>query len=136
MQHVDDKNRRLHARCGIQELPDDGCRFQPTQQILVKPLIDCNLDYAIFTHLKLRGSVFRRCRLFDATFDESDLTAVSFDECNLERTSFYHCNLEKTDFSTACNYTINPNDCKLKKTIFSENGLRGLVSHLNIIIKD
>ena len=48
--------------------------------------IDCNLDYAIFTHLKLRGSVFRRCRLFDATFDESDLTAVSFDECNLERT--------------------------------------------------
>ncbi len=98
--------------------------------------IDCNLDYAIFTHLKLRGSVFRRCRLFDATFDESDLTAVSFDECNLERTSFYHCNLEKTDFSTACNYTINPNDCKLKKTIFSENGLRGLVSHLNIIIKD
>ena len=88
--------------------------------------IDCNLDYAIFTHLKLRGSVFRRCRLFDATFHE----------CNLERTSFYHCNLEKTDFSTACNYTINPNDCKLKKTIFSEHGLRGLVSHLNIIIKD
>lgn len=32
-------------------------------------------------------------------------------------------------------FSIDPNTCRLKKAIFSESELRGLVAHLNIIIR-
>ena len=68
-------------------------------------------------------------------FDNADIKNSIFEHCNLERASFAGTNLEKVDFSTAFNFSINPAACKLKKTVFSEDNLRGLVDHLNIIIK-
>jgi hypothetical protein len=42
--------------------------------------------------------------------------------------------LEKTDFRTARNYSIHPEKNKLRKTRFSNDGLAGLLSHLDLLI--
>jgi len=93
------------------------------------------MDYVSFVQLKMKKSLFIDCNLHEAYFDEADLTASVFKGCDLLRTSFNKTNLEKVDFSTSFNFIINPGGNRLYKTIFSEEGLRGLVAHLNIIIK-
>ena len=96
---------------------------------------ECCLDYANFLALKLWKTQFRSCKIMEANFDEADLTSAVFDDCNLERTSFVHTNLTKADFTTAYHYTLHPDHCRLKKTKFSEQGLRGLVEHLDILVE-
>lgn len=96
---------------------------------------DCQMNYANFSTCKLHKTTFQKCNLYEAYFNEADMTASVFEECNLERTSFFQANLERVDFSTAFNFYIDPNTCRLKKAIFSESELRGLVAHLNIIIR-
>lgn len=73
--------------------------------------------------------------MYETYFDDADIKNSIFEPCNLERASFAGTNLEKVDFSTAFNFSINPAVCKLKKAVFSEDNLRGLVDYLNIIIK-
>ncbi len=94
-----------------------------------------HLVYTNFSGIKLRNIIFRNCKLNEASFDDADISSSVFDNCDMDRASFGGTNLEKVDFSTAFNYIINPTQCKLKKTIFSESGLSGLVAHLNIVIK-
>jgi uncharacterized protein YjbI with pentapeptide repeats len=54
----------------------------------------------------------------------------------MERASFAGADLERANLSAAFNFAIDPRACRLKKTVFSRYGLEGLVSHLNIVIKD
>lgn len=94
-----------------------------------------HLNYASFIRVKMRESHFVDCNLTESYFDDADIASSVFDNCDLTKASFHGTNLEKVDFSTAYNFAINPTVNKLKKTIFSENELKGLVAHLNIIIK-
>lgn len=94
------------------------------------------LNYANFFGLKLRKIQFKECNLTEAYFDEADITSSVFTKCDLNRTSFFHTNLEKVDFSSSYNFSINPTTNRLKKAIFSGQDLRGLVAHLDIVIKD
>ena len=94
------------------------------------------MNYASFFKLKIRKSNFIGCNLNEAYFDETDLASSVFDDCDLMRASFHGTNLEKVDFSTSHNFSIDPTSNRLKKTIFSSSGLKGLVSHLDIIIKE
>lgn len=97
--------------------------------------IKSQLDYANFSGIKLVNTSYKECKIKEASFDNADISKSIFERCDLHRTSFIGTNLEKVDFSSAFNFSINPNQCKLKKAIFSESGLRGLVDHLNIEIK-
>jgi uncharacterized protein YjbI with pentapeptide repeats len=92
------------------------------------------LDYANFMAVRLHGTEFVGCRLTEACFDEADLGNSVFDDCDLSRSTFHRTDLQKVDFSTSFNFTINPNECHLRQTVFSESGLRGLVAHLDIEI--
>ena len=94
------------------------------------------LNYANFYGIKIRNCSFICCNLYEACFDEADLTSSVFDRCDLSRTSFFKTNLEKVDFSSAFNFSIDPSTNRLKKTVFSEQNLRGLVAHLDIVIKE
>lgn len=94
-----------------------------------------NMDYVNFVGVKMHKAKFTDCNLNEAYFDDADIASSVFDKCDLTRTSFFRTNLEKVDFYTSSNFTIIPTDCRLKKTIFSEQELRGLVSHLDIEIK-
>ncbi len=94
------------------------------------------LNYVNFVGVSLRSTQFIDCNLNEAYFDEADIAFSIFDKCDLARASFFKTNLQEVDFSTAFNFTINPEINKLKKTIFSEQDLRGLVAHLDILIRE
>lgn len=95
-----------------------------------------NLSYASFIGVKMKSAKFVACSLNETYFDQADVSSSVFDRCDMERTSFYQTNLEKADFSTAFNFTIDPVSNRLKKAVFSVEGLKGLVSHLGIVIKE
>lgn len=96
---------------------------------------DCRMEYTLFVGTRLRKLKIKNCSLQNAVFDRADIAGSRFPECNLDGASFVGTHLEHVDFSEACNYTLRPGECHLQKTIFSESGLRGLVSHLNIVIR-
>ena len=97
--------------------------------------LDSDLSYAIFERAKIRRSKFTRCNLQEAAFFDADLTECEFADSDLLRAGFQGANLTKADFSSARNYSIDPSHCLLKKTVFYEHNLRGLVEHLDIDIK-
>lgn len=93
-----------------------------------------HMQYASFMGIKMKNAYFDNCIIHEAYFEDTNLTSSVFHQCDLERASFFNTNLEKVDFSTSFNFTINPSVNKLKKAIFAESELKGLVAHLNIVI--
>ena len=94
----------------------------------------CNLSLALFYGLELKGFQFKNCNLGQADFTESNLTQAIFDNCNLENAIFDGTNLEKANFSSAYNFTINPEKNKLKNAIFSRKTIDGLLKKYNIVL--
>jgi fluoroquinolone resistance protein len=97
---------------------------------------DCILDYVSFAKLTLKKIEFHNCSLIRAFFDDADLSSSKFLHCNLENAVFGKTNLEKADLSTSINYSIDPENNKIKKAKFSSSGLQGLLSKYDIIISN
>jgi uncharacterized protein YjbI with pentapeptide repeats len=97
---------------------------------------DCILNYSTFYKNDLKNTTFKNCVLKEASFIETNMTATKFINCDLENALFERTILEKADFSTAKNYTIDAENNKLKKTIFSLPDVIGLLAKYDIIIKD
>lgn len=95
---------------------------------------DSRLNETVFADTKFRKTLFDHCGMQNAVFDRADATGCRFDGCDFDGASFVDTNLERADFSTAFNYAFVPHLCRLRKTVFSESGLRGLVRHLDIIV--
>jgi uncharacterized protein YjbI with pentapeptide repeats len=70
----------------------------------------------------------------EVDFSDADLTQAIFDTFDLLNASFDQTNLEKVDFRTAYNYRIDPERNRLKKAIFSSNGVIGLLDKYDLII--
>ncbi|GAB3419358.1 pentapeptide repeat-containing protein [Niabella aquatica] len=96
---------------------------------------NCTLNFSSFYKLKLKGILFKDCTMHEVDFAECDLTHAFFDNCDLKGTLFDSTLLEKADFSTAYNYTIDPENNKIKKAKFSTDGLTGLLGKYDIVIK-
>jgi uncharacterized protein YjbI with pentapeptide repeats len=110
--------------------------FAMTDQVIYEfHFKDCLLDYTKFYALKLKKMQFINCSMIAVDFMASDLTEVLFDNCNLRRAVFIDTIANKADFSTSYDYTINPEKNKLKKAIFSVEGLKGLLEKYDLIIK-
>lgn len=77
---------------------------------------------------------FLDSKLIEVDFTEADLTKVNFDNCDLSGAIFERTNLEKANFNTAFNYSIDPEDNKIKGAKFSISGLAGLLENHKIII--
>ncbi len=118
-----------------------GCNFTGVNFAMVDTLFfkfefkDCTLDYAKFYTLKIKGTVFTNCSLIAVDFMNTDLTDVLFDNCDLHRSYFMDTIAYKTDFTTSYNYIIDPERNRLKKAIFSQAGLKGLLSKYEIVVK-
>jgi uncharacterized protein YjbI with pentapeptide repeats len=78
---------------------------------------------------------FINCSLIAADFMSSDLTEVLFDNCNLRRAVFIDTIANKADFSTSYDYSFDPEKNKIKKAIFSMEGLKGLLEKYDIVVK-
>lgn len=70
----------------------------------------------------------------DVDFSSCNLTSVKFDSCDLSKSIFENTNLEKTDFTTAVNFSIDPENNNLNKAKFSNDNLRGLLNKYNLDI--
>jgi uncharacterized protein YjbI with pentapeptide repeats len=74
--------------------------------------------------------------LHETDFTECDLTGSTFDICDLTGATFDNTNLEKTSFSTAFNYSIDPEINRIKKAKFSVPGVLGLLNKYDIVIEN
>ena len=66
---------------------------------------------------------------------QSDITEALFDNCNLHLTVFDKAIANKADFYSSYFFSIDPEKTKLKKAIFSQDGLKGLLHKYEIIVK-
>lgn len=73
--------------------------------------------------------------MISVDFMGSDLTEVLFDNCNLRRAVFINTIANKADFSTSYDYAFDPDKNKIKKAIFSTDGLKGLLEKYDLVIK-
>jgi uncharacterized protein YjbI with pentapeptide repeats len=96
---------------------------------------DCALHNSSFLKTKIPKTRFSRCNLEETDFSECDLTGAVFDRCDLNRSKFSHTNIEKADFRTAFNYSIDPEQNRLKKAHFSLPEAAGLLDKYDIVIE-
>jgi fluoroquinolone resistance protein len=94
----------------------------------------CNLNHSSFFKRKIKNTRFVNTQLVEVDFSEADLTGALFDGCDLLNAKFENTILEKADLRTAFNYSINPEQNKLKKTQFSQAGIAGLLGKYDIVI--
>lgn len=114
-----------------------GTRFEDCNQILFSPNFErCLLDYASFRRAKLRKRLFRGCSLRQADFSAADLSGAVFADCDLNGAIFDRTVLEKADFSTARNYSIDPETNQIRRARFSISGLPGLLGRYDIDISE
>ncbi|NMH28901.1 pentapeptide repeat-containing protein [Flavobacterium silvaticum] len=118
-----------------------NCDFSDVNFAMVDKLLfiismtGCNLDRAKFYTLKLPKTVFTDCSFVATDFMAADLTDVIFDNCDLHKAVFIDTIANKTDFLSSRNFTIDPERNRLKRAIFSESGLRGLLAKYDLVIK-
>jgi uncharacterized protein YjbI with pentapeptide repeats len=110
--------------------------FAMTDQVIFEfHFKDCLLDYAQFYALKMKKMQFINCSMIAVDFMASDLTEVLFDNCNLRRAVFIDTIANKADFSTSYDYAFDPEKNKIKKAVFSVEGLKGLLQKYDIVVK-
>ena len=97
---------------------------------------DCIINLASFFKIKLKNTMFASSKITEADFTEADLTGSVFENCDLSRTIFNRSVLEKVDFRTSFNYSIDPEENRIRKAKFSLNGISGLLEKYDIFIEN
>jgi len=94
----------------------------------------CFLDQSVFFRKKLKKCCFKNCHLIEADFTECDLSGSLFENCNLSGSIFDNTNLEMADLRSAYNFSIDPEQNRIKKAVLSRQNLEGLLNKYNIVI--
>lgn len=114
-----------------------GLRFDECDKLLLSfTFQQCILNFSSFFKLNIKKTVFKSCTLHEADFSEADMTHATLEECDLARAVFDQTNLEGADLRTAYNFSIDPQNNRLKKARFSKEGLAGLLDKHYIIIEN
>ena len=120
----------------------NGCLMQELNFAMCDKLIfeihfnRCNLDFAKFYTLKIKGMTFIDCSMIAVDFMKADLTEVIFDRCDLYKTVFSNTILDKADFRTSFNYALDPEKNKIKRAMFSLGNVKGLLEKHQIKVLD
>jgi uncharacterized protein YjbI with pentapeptide repeats len=113
-----------------------GVHFDKCNDFLLSvEFAHCLLNLSSFYKLPLPKTKFTHCNLHAADFTETDLTGSVFDDCDLRQAKFQNTHLEKVDFSSALNYSINPEANRIKNAVFSMPGVLGLLDRYDIKIE-
>lgn len=94
----------------------------------------CLLDFSKFYSLKLKNTIFRNCSMIAMDFMSADMTKVHFDQCDMYQAVFDKTILNQADFSSSINYSFNPAKNKVKKAVFSKDGIAGLLKSHDIVV--
>ena len=112
-----------------------GLQFGDTNEFGLTVSFDsCILTNASFYKTKIKKTKFINSKITEVDFTETDLTESIFDHCDLTGAIFSSTNVEKVDFTSSYNYTINPEENKIKKSKHSQSQLGGLLTKFDIKI--
>ncbi len=113
-----------------------GLRFDTCNEFGLSFLFDgCQLNHSSFYKTKIKKTIFKNSQLQETDFAETDLSSSVFDNCNLTQAIFDHTTLEKADLRTSYNYSIDPENNRIKKAKFSISGVSGLLDKYEIDIE-
>lgn len=113
-----------------------GLNFTDCNEFLFSVgFVNCHLNLSLFYQMKLKNTQFKNCNLQEVDFSETELSSVCFEECDLSRALFDRTILEKADFRSSYNYSIDPENNRIKKAKFSRIGIEGLLDKYNIDIQ-
>ena len=94
----------------------------------------CVLDFSKFYTLKIKRIAFTDCSMIAVDFMKADLTEAIFDRCDLYKAVFSKTVLEKADFRTSVNFSIDPEQNKIKRALFSHQNVKGLLDKYEIVV--
>lgn len=112
-----------------------GVRFDECNAFGLSVRFDqCILDHSGFYRVKLIKTHFRDSQLHGVDFTQADLSGAVLDNCDLAGAVFDRTVLEKADLRTAYNYSIDPENNRIKKAKFSLPAVTGLLHRYQIDI--
>jgi uncharacterized protein YjbI with pentapeptide repeats len=129
------------AGTGMKGVHFSGCKligvnFEVSSNFLFAVNFEkCTLDYSGFAGKKMKKTRFVECSLREADFSEADLSQADFQNTDLSDAIFHRTNLEKVNFITAINYTIDPEENRVRKAKFPTDGLSGLLRKYDLEIE-
>ena len=95
----------------------------------------CSLNYSSFYQVVIKKTVFRDCQMHELDLSSCDLTSAVLSGCDLMGTAFDNTNLEKADLRGSVNIILDPARNKMKKAIFSQDALPGLLAAYDIKVE-
>jgi uncharacterized protein YjbI with pentapeptide repeats len=112
-----------------------GLQFDTCNDMLFEVRFEhCIVNLSVFYKRRLKNTRFSNCTLIEVDFSEADLSNSVFDNCDLSGAVFDNTILEKTDFTTAYNYSIDPEKNPIKKAKFCIPAVIGLLNKYDIEI--
>jgi fluoroquinolone resistance protein len=113
-----------------------GLRFDDCNQFSLSFNLDnCNLNHSSFFQVKSIKTKFMNSQFQEADFTGVDFTGSVFDNCDFAKATFQNTILEKVDFRSSYNYSINPEENRIRKARFSQAGISGLLNQYDIEIE-
>jgi uncharacterized protein YjbI with pentapeptide repeats len=113
-----------------------GLRYENCNEFGLSFSFDaCQLNHSSFYKTKIKKTLFKNSDLLETDFTEADLTAAIFENCDLSKAIFDQTILEKADFRTSFNYTLDPENNRIKKAKFSISGILGLMHKYDIEVE-
>ena len=113
-----------------------GLQFDACDQFGFAASFDtCQLDHSSFHGMKLNRSVFKNSQMEGVDFSGADLKGSKLFECNLLHAIFQDTNLEKADLRKSINYSIDPEQNRIKNAIFSLPEVIGLLDKYQIVVE-
>ena len=94
----------------------------------------CILNMSSFYNLNLSKTPFISCHLEEVDFAGCNLSGAKIKQCQLAGAIFSKSNLNKADLRHSSNYTIDPDDTKIKGAHFSLPEVLTLLASYNIKI--
>lgn len=96
---------------------------------------ECRLDYAGFSSMDLRGTQFLRCTALETDFAEARMEGVDCAGTDFAGARFSNTDLRGANFLEARNYSIDPQNNKVKKAIFDLPEAINLLRSIGVIIE-
>lgn len=113
-----------------------GLQYDTCNQVFISFYFDkCLLNFSSFYNLTLKNIIFNNCELKDVDFANANLSNAQFNDCDLAGAIFDNTILEKADFRSSYNYSLDPEQNKIKKAKFSSAGIIGLLGKYDIFIE-
>ncbi len=113
-----------------------GLHFEDCNEMFLEMgFEDCILGMSTFYKVSLQATVFERCDLRENDFTGADLSKAVFSDCDLLGARFESTTLLGSDLRTARNFSIDPENNRIRGACFSRANLDGLLGRYEIIIK-